>query len=156
MNSVAKGNLLEGMVGADLNWIHTYDDMRHFLSAVGRITGLSSKVAISKQKNRIHQCGSFPMGNWLWQVLANQAKSRKTQNIVSWNSESQLSDQNLIINHLIDWIIRKVFPSGFRLSPTIFLQEHKELHGKVAMIMIGCKSRQKYNRQRAQRRNRPC
>ena len=40
--------LLNGVCGADLIGFHTYDDMRHFLSA-------------SRKQN--HQCGFFPHGN---------------------------------------------------------------------------------------------
>jgi len=33
--------LLTGLLGADLIGFHTYDDMRHFLSSVNRLTNFS-------------------------------------------------------------------------------------------------------------------
>jgi trehalose 6-phosphate synthase/phosphatase len=131
--------LLEGMVGADLIGFHTYDDMRHFLSAVGRITGLSSESGYIQAENRIINVDSFPMGID-YDKFANQAKSRKTQNIVR-EFRKQVEDQKLIIT--IDRLdYSKGIPQRIQAFAQL-LQEHKELHGKVAMIMIVVPSRDK-------------
>jgi trehalose 6-phosphate synthase/phosphatase len=131
--------LLEGMVGADLIGFHTYDDMRHFLSAVGRITGLSSESGYIQAENRIINVDSFPMGID-YDKFANQAKSRKTQGIVR-EFRKQVEDQKLIIT--IDRLdYSKGIPQRIQAFAQL-LKEHKELHGKVAMIMIVVPSRDK-------------
>ncbi|KPQ13885.1 MAG: bifunctional trehalose-6-phosphate synthase / trehalose 6-phosphatase OtsA [Algoriphagus marincola HL-49] len=131
--------LLEGVCGADLIGFHTYDDMRHFLSAVGRITGLSSESGYIQAENRIINVDSFPMGID-YDKFAKQAKSRKTQRIVQ-DFRKQVGDQKLIIT-----IDRLDYSKGIpqRLHAfTKLLQDHKELHGKVSMIMVVVPSRDK-------------
>jgi len=131
--------LLEGMVGADLIGFHTYDDMRHFLSAVGRITGLSSESGYIQAENRIINVDSFPMGID-YDKFANQAKSKKTQSIVR-EFRKQVEDQKLIIT--IDRLdYSKGIPQRIQAFAQL-LKQHKELHGKVAMIMIVVPSRDK-------------
>jgi trehalose 6-phosphate synthase/phosphatase len=131
--------LLEGMVGADLIGFHTYDDMRHFLSAVGRITGLSSESGYIQAENRIINVDSFPMGID-YDKFANQAKSKKTQVIVR-EFRKQVEDQKLIIT--IDRLdYSKGIPQRIQAFAQL-LKQHKELHGKVAMIMIVVPSRDK-------------
>ncbi|MDX2001084.1 MAG: bifunctional alpha,alpha-trehalose-phosphate synthase (UDP-forming)/trehalose-phosphatase [Chitinophagales bacterium] len=54
--------LLEGMFGADLVGFHTYEYMRHFISAANRIAGYDSKLGeINLGKRSVH-IDSFPMG----------------------------------------------------------------------------------------------
>lgn len=131
--------LLEGVCGADLIGFHTYDDMRHFLSAVNRITGLSNESGYLQAENRIINVDSFPMGID-YDKFAKQAKSRKTQNIVK-EFRQQVSDQKLIIT-----IDRLDYSKGIPQRLQAFnqlLKDHKELHGKVSMIMIVVPSRDK-------------
>lgn len=131
--------LLEGMVGADLIGFHTYDDMRHFLSAVGRITGLSSESGYIQAENRIINVDSFPMGID-YDKFAKQAKSRKTQNLVKV-FRKQIGDQKMLLT-----IDRLDYSKGIPQRIQVFnqlLQQHKELHGKVSMIMIVVPSRDK-------------
>lgn len=134
-----RNELLEGMVGADLIGFHTYDDMRHFLSAVGRITGLSSESGYIQAENRIINVDSFPMGID-YDKFANQAKSKKTQSIVK-DFTKQVEGQKLIIT--IDRLdYSKGIPQRIQAFDQL-LQQHKELHGKVSMIMIVVPSRDK-------------
>ncbi len=77
--------LLEGVIGADLIGFHTFDDVRHFLSAVDRITGFYSESGYIQSENRIINVDSFPMGID-YDKFANQAISKRTQNIVKKNS----------------------------------------------------------------------
>lgn len=131
--------LLEGMVGADLIGFHTYDDMRHFLSAVGRLTGLSSESGYIQAENRIINVDSFPMGID-YDKYAKQAKTKKTQNIVK-DFTKQIEGQKLILT--IDRLdYSKGIPQRIQAFDQL-LQQHKELHGKVSMIMIVVPSRDK-------------
>lgn len=132
-------DLLEGMCGSDLIGFHTYDDMRHFLSAVGRITGLSSESGYIQAENRIINVDSFPMGID-YGKFEKQAKSRKTQRIVQ-DFRNQVGDQKLIIT-----IDRLDYSKGIPQRLHAFnrlLQLHKSLQGKVSMIMIVVPSRDK-------------
>lgn len=131
--------LLEGMVGADLIGFHTYDDMRHFLSAVGRITGLSNESGYIQAENRIINVDSFPMGID-YDKFAKQAKNRKTQNLVK-DFRKQVGNQKMLLT-----IDRLDYSKGIPERIKVFnqlLKQHKELHGKVSMVMIVVPSRDK-------------
>jgi len=131
--------LLAGMCGADLLGFHTYDDMRHFLSAVGRINGLSSESGYIQAENRIINVDSFPMGID-YDKFAKQAKSKRTLNFVK-EFGKQVEDQKLLLT-----IDRLDYSKGIPQRIQAFnqlLEQHKELHGKVSMIMIVVPSRDK-------------
>jgi len=131
--------LLAGMCGADLIGFHTYDDMRHFLSAVGRINGLSSESGYIQAENRIINVDSFPMGID-YDKFAKQAKSKRTLNFVK-EFGKQVEDQKLLLT-----IDRLDYSKGIPQRIQAFnqlLEQHKELHGKVSMIMIVVPSRDK-------------
>lgn len=129
--------ILEGMCGADLIGFHTYDDMRHFMSAVSRIIGLSSESGTIQAENRIINVDSFPMGID-YGKFEDQAKSKRTQNLVK-EYRGQVGDQKLIIT--IDRLdYSKGIPQRLHAFQDL-LTEHPELHGKVSMIMIVVPSR---------------
>ncbi|MEB2775658.1 bifunctional alpha,alpha-trehalose-phosphate synthase (UDP-forming)/trehalose-phosphatase [Algoriphagus sp. D3-2-R+10] len=131
--------LLEGVCGADLIGFHTYDDMRHFLSAVGRITGLSSESGYIQAENRIINVDSFPMGID-YDKFAKQAKSKRTLRFVK-EFGKQVEDQKLLLT-----IDRLDYSKGIPQRIQAFnqlLEQHPELHSKVSMIMIVVPSRDK-------------
>lgn len=131
--------ILEGVCGADLIGFHTYDDMRHFLSAVGRITGMSGESGYIQAENRIINVDSFPMGID-YNKFAKQAKSRRTQNIVK-DFKAKVGDQKLLLT-----IDRLDYSKGIPQRIQVFdqlLKQHKELRGKVSMIMVVVPSRDK-------------
>ncbi|PZX56649.1 bifunctional alpha,alpha-trehalose-phosphate synthase (UDP-forming)/trehalose-phosphatase [Algoriphagus chordae] len=131
--------LLAGVCGADLIGFHTYDDMRHFLSAVGRINGLSSESGYIQAENRIINVDSFPMGID-YDKFAKQAKSKKTLRYVT-EFGKQVENQKLLLT-----IDRLDYSKGIPQRIQAFnqlLEQHKELHGKVSMIMIVVPSRDK-------------
>ncbi|WP_057939563.1 bifunctional alpha,alpha-trehalose-phosphate synthase (UDP-forming)/trehalose-phosphatase [Algoriphagus resistens] len=131
--------LLSGVCGADLIGFHTYDDMRHFLSAVGRITGLSNESGYIQAENRIINVDSFPMGID-YHKFAKQAKSKRTLRFVE-EFGKQVEDQKLLLT-----IDRLDYSKGIPQRIQAFnqlLEQHPELHGKVSMIMIVVPSRDK-------------
>ncbi|PZX60282.1 trehalose 6-phosphate synthase/phosphatase [Algoriphagus ratkowskyi] len=131
--------LLAGMCGADLLGFHTYDDMRHFLSAVGRINGLSNESGYIQAENRIINVDSFPMGID-YDKFANQAKSKKTLQFVE-EFGKQVEGQKLLLT-----IDRLDYSKGIPQRIQAFnqlLEQNKDLHGKVSMIMIVVPSRDK-------------
>ena len=54
--------LLDGLLGADLIGFHTFDYVRHFLSALLRLKGLDFEVNTVQYNNRQIRIDSFPMG----------------------------------------------------------------------------------------------
>lgn len=131
--------LLEGMCGADLIGFHTYDDMRHFLSAVGRITGRSNESGYIQTESRIINVDAFSMGID-YEKFANQAKSKKTINIVK-KFRKQVGEQKLLLS--IDRLdYSKGIPQRI-LQFADLLKQYPDLKGKVSMIMIVVPSRDK-------------
>jgi trehalose 6-phosphate synthase/phosphatase len=129
--------MLEGMVGADLIGFHTYDDMRHFLSAVGRILGLSNESGFIQSDNRLVNVDAFPMGID-YDKFAGAAISPKTVNYVK-RFKKTLGDQKLLIT--IDRLdYSKGIPNRIRVFERL-LDEHPEYRGKVSMIMVVVPSR---------------
>lgn len=131
--------LLEGVCGADLIGFHTYDDMRHFLSAVGRITGLSSESGYIQAENRIINVDSFPMGID-YEKFAKQAKTKKTLDFVQ-KFRKEVGNQKMLLT-----IDRLDYSKGIPQRIQAFgqlLKQYKELHGKVSMIMVVVPSRDK-------------
>lgn len=57
-----RSELLEGMLGADLIGLHTFDDVRHFLGAATRLLPVSSSANIISNGERSVVIESFPMG----------------------------------------------------------------------------------------------
>ncbi len=131
--------LLEGICGADLIGFHTYDDMRHFLSAVGRITGRSNESGYIQTESRIINVDAFSMGID-YDKFAKQAKSKKTINIVK-KFRQQVGDQKLLLS--IDRLdYSKGIPQRI-LQFADLLKQHPDLKCKVSIIMIVVPSRDK-------------
>lgn len=131
--------LLEGMVGADLIGFHTYDDMRHFLSAVGRILGLSNESGYIQADNRLVNVDSFPMGID-YDKFAKAAVSKKSLSNVK-KFKSLLGEQQLLLT-----IDRLDYSKGIPQRIKVFdelLDANPEFHGKVSMIMVVVPSRAK-------------
>ena len=129
--------MLEGMVGADLLGFHTYDDMRHFLSAVGRILGLSNESGYIQADNRLVNVDAFPMGID-YEKFSKSATSKKTLNHVKKFKE-MLGDQKLLIT--IDRLdYSKGIPQRIKAFDEL-LEANPEYHGKVSMIMVVVPSR---------------
>jgi trehalose 6-phosphate synthase/phosphatase len=57
-----RDKLIQGMLGADLIGFHTYDDVRHFLSAASRLTPAQFSSNILSLDNRQIVVEPFPMG----------------------------------------------------------------------------------------------
>jgi trehalose 6-phosphate synthase/phosphatase len=57
-----RDKLIKGMLGADLIGFHTYDDVRHFLSAASRLTPAQFSSNILSLDNRQIVVETFPMG----------------------------------------------------------------------------------------------
>lgn len=131
--------ILSGMVGADLIGFHTYDDMRHFLSAAGRLLGMRDESGYIQADNRLINVDAFPMGID-YDKFAEAANSSKTQDFVK-KFKRFLGDQKLLIT--IDRLdYSKGIPQRIKVFDAL-LRKNPEFHGKVSMIMVVVPSRTK-------------
>jgi trehalose 6-phosphate synthase/phosphatase len=129
--------LLQGVLGADVIGFHTYDDVRHFLSASSRIiniTGIGNELML---KNRKVTVDAFPMS-------IDYKKYRQ----LSEDNTTRRNERKLrqLVNHnkLIISIDRLDYSKGIihRLNAYLLLLErHPELKGKVTMIQLVVPSR---------------
>lgn len=130
--------LLTGMCGADLVGFHTYDDMRHFMSAVSRVLGYSNEKGYIRAEGHLINVDAFPMGID-YQKYEASAKDPATQEIVS-RYKAILGEQKLLIS-----IDRLDYSKGIlqRLCAfEQFLQKNEEHREKVSLIMIVVPSRE--------------
>ncbi|HXA02380.1 MAG TPA: bifunctional alpha,alpha-trehalose-phosphate synthase (UDP-forming)/trehalose-phosphatase [Cytophagaceae bacterium] len=131
--------LLKGMLGADLLGFHTYDDVRHFLSAVSRITGIDNKMGEMRVGSRLCNVDSFPMGID-YQKFENAALSPDTIEEIKKYRDT-LGSQKLIIS-----IDRLDYSKGIpeRLKALYeFLSRYPEYKEKISLIFVLVPSRDK-------------
>lgn len=131
--------LLDGVLGADLVGFHTYDDMRHFLSAVSRICYISNHQGQIMKDRRTVVTDSFPIGI-NYEKYAKQAAHPKT---LSREVEyrTSLGQQKLMLS--IDRLdYSKGIPSRLEVFDQ-FLERYPEYQGKVSFLMVVVPSRDK-------------
>lgn len=129
--------LLEGMLGADLIGFHTFDDVRHYLSALSRINGLDSKMGQIRVKDRIVQIDSFPMGID-YEKFVNELNSEEASQEVE-NYKHYLGNKKLIIS--IDRLdYSKGIPERLRAFD-LFLEKYPEYREEVSLVMVVVPSR---------------
>jgi len=129
--------LLEGMLGADLIGFHTYDDMRHFLSSVSRLTGIPNNRGRIETGDRIIEVDSFPMGIDYRKYAMAAASPRTIDHEI--HLRASLGKQQLILS-----IDRLDYSKGLpqRLQAfELFLDRHPEYHELVSLIMVVVPSR---------------
>ncbi len=132
-----RSELLNGLLGADVIGFHTYDDVRHFISAVNRINGVSNLANELRVDSRSVVVDAFPIS----------IDYRKYRSLAE-NSSTRRNERKLrqLINHnrLIISIDRLDYSKGIthRLQAyQLFLERHPELRGKVTMIQLVVPSR---------------
>jgi trehalose 6-phosphate synthase/phosphatase len=129
--------LLKGLLGADVIGFHTYDDVRHFISAVNRICGANNMANEFRVEGRSVIVDAFPISidYRKYRSLAEDANTRRNERKI-----------RQLINHnrLIISIDRLDYSKGIthRLKAyQLFLENHPELRGKVTLIQLVVPSR---------------
>ena len=129
--------LLTGVLGADVIGFHTYGYMRHFLSAVYRITGFENNFGKLLVEGRSINVDVFPMGIDYWKYA--------THEIVLSGKDHSFQIGRLAKKHkLILSIDRLDYTKGIPqriLAFEQFLKDHKEYQGKVILFLIVVPSR---------------
>ena len=129
--------LLKGMLGADLIGFHTFDDVRHFISAASHLLDLHVDGNMIRTGDRTIAIEPFPMG-----IDSEKFSSLSSDETVKGHIES-------LKNHYKD---QKIFLSIDRLDYSkgiiqrleafeLFLQENPDYHEKVILFMIVVPSR---------------
>jgi trehalose 6-phosphate synthase/phosphatase len=134
--------LLMGLMGSDLVGFHTFNYMRHFISALYRITGIESDDNNFHCCNRTLSVDSFPMGI-NYDNFYNAHKNKEFTPFAS-NFRERYSDRKIVLSvDRLDYskgIIRRL--EAFRM----LLQRYPEWIGKVSLVMILVPSRDSVDR----------
>lgn len=129
--------LLSGLLGADLIGFHTYDDTRHFLSAVGRLLGISNYHGAVQKDDRIVEVDLFPMGID-YDKYASIAAEPNTLQKESEYRNAMGSVKSILSIDRLDY--SKGIPKRL-FAFDRFLQKHPQYIGMVSLIMIVVPSR---------------
>ncbi|MBT0810819.1 bifunctional alpha,alpha-trehalose-phosphate synthase (UDP-forming)/trehalose-phosphatase [Litoribacter ruber] len=129
--------ILEGMCGADLVGFNTYDDMRHFLSSVGRILGYNHEAGYIHTPHHLVNVDSFPLGV-NYNKFREAAESKEVCELVH-QYKHELGSQKLVLTS-----DRLDYSKGLlqRLRAfDLLIDNHPEYLEKVSMVMIVMPSR---------------
>lgn len=129
--------LLNGLMGADLIGFHTYDDVRHFTSAVSRLLGLPASGNTISIDDRKVWVDAFPIGID-YEYYHSHAADSSTRRVVR-HLRNTLQDGKLMLS-----IDRLDYSKGIlqRLQAyQIFLERHPEQHRKVSLLQLVVPSR---------------
>ncbi|XZF12675.1 bifunctional alpha,alpha-trehalose-phosphate synthase (UDP-forming)/trehalose-phosphatase [Chitinophagaceae bacterium MMS25-I14] len=129
--------LLCGLLGADVIGFHTYDDVRHFISAANRILNISGTANELFIKDRIVSVDAFPISidYKKYRQLAESAAAKRNEKKL----RALTSNNKLIIS-----IDRLDYSKGIiqRLQAfELMMQRHPELRGKITYIQLVVPSR---------------
>lgn len=132
-----RAQILNGIIGADLIGFHTYDDVRHFLSSVSRITGIDNKMGQLRIGDRICNVDSFPMGID-YKKFSEAVHAPETQKEIEYYREA-IGHQKLIIS--IDRLdYSKGIPERLK-ALDLFFELYPEFKGKVSLVFVLVPSR---------------
>ncbi|MBL3655983.1 bifunctional alpha,alpha-trehalose-phosphate synthase (UDP-forming)/trehalose-phosphatase [Fulvivirga sediminis] len=129
--------LLDGVLGSDLVGFHTYDDMRHFLSAVSRICFIGNQQGQITKDRRTIMIDSFPIGIDYDKYANSSAAPSTLSKEVKFRTS--MGDQKLMLS-----IDRLDYSKGIaaRLEIfDIFLSKYPEYQNKISLIMVVVPSR---------------
>jgi len=134
-----RAEILEGLLGADLVAFHTFEYMRHFISAVERVLDLNFELDQVRLKERIVRIDALPMGI-NFDLYYNSILNPKVARIAD-KLKKNYKDHKIILS-----VDRLDYSKGIlnRLKGfAIFLENHPEHQGKVSLFMIIVPSRDK-------------
>ena len=132
-----RAQLLRGLLGADFIAFHTYDYLRHFISAVQRVLLADIKIDEVSYEGRAVKADALPMG------INYDLYHRASDNAAVW--EEVKHTRMLFGRHkMILSVDRLDYSKGIlqRLEGfSSFLEHHPEYHGKVVLSMVIVPSR---------------
>jgi len=129
--------ILNGLLGADVIGLHTYDYVRHFITSASRILGLEQTLGKISVGNRIVKVDAFPMG-------IDYEKYSQAVNDTDVQNEVRKILQKVGSRKIVISIDRLDYTKGIiqRLEAfDLFLSQNPEYKGKVTLIMVAVPSR---------------
>ena len=132
-----RDELLNGLLGCDLIGFHTYNYLRHFISALIRILGLEADMDGLWQNNRHIRLGVYPIGHNSEGFQA----AAKSENFIKMHSQhvKKLGAGKLILSvERLDYT--KGLPQKLKAIRQ-FLHHHPEQRGLVHFVLVAVPSR---------------
>ena len=129
--------ILNGLLGADVIGLHTYDYVRHFITSASRILGLEQTLGKISVGNRIVKVDAFPMG-------IDYEKYSQAVNDTDVQNEVRKILQKVGGSKIVISIDRLDYTKGIiqRLEAfDLFLSQNPQYKGKVTLIMVAVPSR---------------
>lgn len=134
-----RGELIKGLLGADLIGFHTHDYMQHFLNAVWGSLNLPNTGGAIEYEGRTVMVDAFPMGID-YEKYANTAKSAKALKSLE-KFRNTIGPQKIILS--IDRLdYTKGIPQRLKAFED-FLKAYPEFREKVSLLQILVPSRDK-------------
>ncbi|MEX1376161.1 MAG: bifunctional alpha,alpha-trehalose-phosphate synthase (UDP-forming)/trehalose-phosphatase [Eubacteriales bacterium] len=134
---VWRGDILRGLLGADLIGLHTYDYVRHFLSSVRRLLGYEHNLNRITYEDRFVQVDAFPMG-------IDYERFSKKYDDPQFVMEEKDIQKSIKGEHMVLSIDRLDYTKGIpeRIKAfDRFLEKYPEYIGKVRLHLIVAPSR---------------
>ncbi len=131
-----RGEILEGLLGADLIGFHTYNYYRHFLSSVLRICGIKNTFGEIDLKSRMVKADVFPIG-----IDYGKYSNLNRPGIKKEIRKIQDKTDHLKIILSVD---RLDYSKGIlqRLEAfSIFLEKYPDYHEKIVLILVAVPTR---------------
>lgn len=133
-----RSEILEGLLGADLIGFHTFGYMRHFLSAVYRITGHEHNFGKLFIENRSIKIDAFPMGID-YEKYAADASAESVSNEV-WAFVDRYAKKLKLILSIDRLDYSKGIPQRLKAYEQ-FLKENPKYIEKVFLVLVVVPSR---------------
>ncbi|MDN5202101.1 bifunctional alpha,alpha-trehalose-phosphate synthase (UDP-forming)/trehalose-phosphatase [Fulvivirgaceae bacterium BMA10] len=133
-----RDELLQGIIGANLIGFHTYDYVRHFMSAVSRILHLDhhflGRISLN---DRIVEVDSFPMGID-YNKYANAVEEEETKIEIERYKRTVGNEKIILAIDRLDY--SKALPKRLKAFDR-FLELNPDYKGKISMVVILVPSR---------------
>ena len=129
--------LLKGLLGADLIGFHTYDYVRHFVSAVRRILGYEHHLGLISTENRVIRVDAFPMGIDYEKFARSAEKAEVKQEIR--RIRRRIGDRKVILS-----VDRLDYTKGIAQRLRAYdqlLEKYPQYREKVVLILVAVPSR---------------
>ncbi len=130
-------DILNGLINSDLVGFHTYDYVRHFISAATRLLGVEQSLTKLTYEDRVIRADSFPMGIDFGK-FAEAHKRKEVQNEMS-KIRKRIGDHKIILS-----VDRLDYSKGIaqRLRAfNLFMDRNPEYREKVTLILVVVPSR---------------
>lgn len=131
--------LLNGLLGSDFLGFHTYDDVRHFLSSVHRLTHHSYEANALNVNGRKVEADALPMGIDFAKYYRS-ARSQEVQEQTQKFREAFGSQRMILSVDRLDY--SKGIPDRLKAFER-FLHEFPDYQGKISIILVVVPSRDK-------------